>query len=72
MSEESKDGFGLDKAQRLLAKRLGKEGGKLSRPPGWNRRFLTSWQGLTRSFSSCELASRAASRHQRVDSRRRT
>jgi hypothetical protein len=25
MSEESKDGFGLDKAQRLLAKRLGKE-----------------------------------------------
>jgi hypothetical protein len=25
MSEETKDGFGLDKAQRLLAKRLGKE-----------------------------------------------
>ncbi len=25
MSEEPKDGFGLDKAQRLLAKRLGKE-----------------------------------------------
>ena len=25
MSEETKDGFGLDKEQRLLAKRLGKE-----------------------------------------------
>ena len=25
MSEEPKDGFGLDKAERLLAKRLGKE-----------------------------------------------
>ena len=25
MSDETKDGFGLDKAQRLLAKRLGKE-----------------------------------------------
>ena len=25
MSDESKDGFGLDKEQRLLAKRLGKE-----------------------------------------------
>ena len=25
MSEETKDGFGFDKAQRLLAKRLGKE-----------------------------------------------
>jgi hypothetical protein len=25
MSDEPKDGFGLDKAQRLLAKRLGKE-----------------------------------------------
>ena len=25
MSEETKDGFGLDKGQRLLAKRLGKE-----------------------------------------------
>lgn len=25
MSEDNKDGFGLDKAQRLLAKRLGKE-----------------------------------------------
>jgi hypothetical protein len=25
MSEDTKDGFGLDKAERLLAKRLGKE-----------------------------------------------
>lgn len=25
MSDETKDGFGLDKEQRLLAKRLGKE-----------------------------------------------
>jgi len=25
MSEETKDGFGLDKAERLLAKRMGKE-----------------------------------------------
>ena len=25
MSEEPKDGFGLDKAERLLAKRMGKE-----------------------------------------------
>jgi len=25
MSEEPKDGFGLDKAQRLLAKRMGEE-----------------------------------------------
>jgi hypothetical protein len=25
MSEDPKDGFGFDKAQRLLAKRLGKE-----------------------------------------------
>ena len=25
MSDEPKDGFGLDKAQRLLAKRMGKE-----------------------------------------------
>lgn len=25
MSDESKDGFGLDKEERLLAKRLGKE-----------------------------------------------
>ena len=25
MSDEPKDGFGLDKAERLLAKRLGKE-----------------------------------------------
>ncbi len=25
MSEEPKDGFGLDKAERLLAKRLGKQ-----------------------------------------------
>jgi hypothetical protein len=25
MNEETKDGFGLDKAERLLAKRLGKE-----------------------------------------------
>jgi hypothetical protein len=39
MSENPKDGFGLDKAERLLAKRLGKEEEEVEQAAGLESPF---------------------------------
>jgi hypothetical protein len=43
MNEEPKDGFGLDKAERLLAKRLGKEEEEAEQAAGLEP---TEWERL--------------------------
>jgi hypothetical protein len=50
MSDEPKDGFGLDKQQRLLAKRLGKEEEEAEQAAGLEPPFPYAMEGFDTGY----------------------